>query len=264
MYFIIHSLQCNHKVPESQLTVHIIAHHHKVRNHMDVYKHLTSWVPLHMDWISVVGKDFLAEQKLHPEDFANNIVNPDIPMDELGLLITACMYHMHFGVVMNDHVWNMTDDNSGKVTKFNFMFCGDHRFLDTCTGNWNLPSPPLLLLDISRSEQQSPINHAGEEGQKMIQSTGNKFTVPLDLRNVNELASDKEIEEHETDSDDQKMEENHDKDSENPHMEETDHQKKDSEEIDHQKMDSEEIDHRRWNQMITRWILRIRKRTIRR
>ena len=89
MSFIIHSLQCNHKVPESQLTVHIIAHHRKVRNHIDVYRHLTSWVPLHMDWISVVGKDFITEQKLRPEDFANNIINPDIPMDELGLLITA-------------------------------------------------------------------------------------------------------------------------------------------------------------------------------
>ena len=200
------------------------------------------------------------------------------------------------------------------------MFCGDHRFLDTCTGNWNLSSPPSLLLDISRSEQQSPINLAGEEGQKIIQSTGNKFTVPLDLRNVNELASDKDIE-HETDSEDQKAEENHEKDSENQkmdiednkvdsgdqkaddnhekdsenqNMEKTDDQKMDIEDhkvdsadqkaeenhgkdTDDQKMDIEDnkvdsgdqkVDEnhekdskkaiRRWNQMITRCILRIR------
>ena len=171
---------------------------------MDVYRHLTSWVPLHMDWISVVGKDFIAEQKLRPEDYANNIINPDIPMDELGLLIIARMYHMHFGVVMNDHVWNTTDDNSAKVDKFKFMYCGDNRFLDTCTGNWNLPSPPSLLLDISRSEQLSPINLAGgEEGQKITQRTN--FVVPLDLRNLNEIETDKE---HETDSEDRKVDEN--------------------------------------------------------
>ena len=57
-------LQCMHKVPASQMMVHIIAHHSKIRNHLDIYKHLSDWVPAHIYWIRDVGKDFLGEQGL--------------------------------------------------------------------------------------------------------------------------------------------------------------------------------------------------------
>ena len=40
--------QCTHKVPVSQLTVHIIAHHRKLKNHLAVYDHLESLVPAHL------------------------------------------------------------------------------------------------------------------------------------------------------------------------------------------------------------------------
>ena len=68
-----------HKVPASQLMVHIIAHHRKIRNHLNIYKHLSDWVPAHMYWISDVSKKFLGEQGLRAEDFANNLISPKIP-----------------------------------------------------------------------------------------------------------------------------------------------------------------------------------------
>ena len=84
-------LQCTHKVPASQMTVHIIAHHRKIRNHLDIGKHLHDWVPAHLYWIHDVGKEFLGDQGLQPEDFANSLISPKIPLDELGLLVVACM-----------------------------------------------------------------------------------------------------------------------------------------------------------------------------
>ena len=53
-----------HKVPASQMTVQISAHHRKTQNHLDIYKHLSDWVPAHIYWIRDVGKDFLGEQGL--------------------------------------------------------------------------------------------------------------------------------------------------------------------------------------------------------
>ena len=73
------------------------------------------------------------ETGLKVEEFANNIISPKVPIDELGLLIIARMYHTHFGVVLKDRVWYTTDDNSSKCSKFLLVYQGGVSFSDTCT-----------------------------------------------------------------------------------------------------------------------------------
>ena len=150
--------QCTHKVPSSQLTVHIITHHQKIRNHLDVYEHLEGWVPGHLYWIQHVSREFLYEQGLKVEEYANNIISPHVPIDELGLLVIAHMYHTHFGVILNDRLWYTTDDNSGKYSKFHLLYQGGVYFSDTCTGNWNMPSPPAVVYVLDEHEQENAGN----------------------------------------------------------------------------------------------------------
>ena len=171
--------QCTHQVPASQMTVHIIAHHRKIRNHLDVYHYLVGWVPGHMYWIRDVGKDFLADQSMKPEQFANNIVSPKIPIDELGLLVIARMYHTHFGVILKDSVWCTTDDNSPKYCKFFIMYQGGVSFTDTVTGNWNMPSPPPLLLTLDDNEQAEAVNLVGAK----CPPSNIQPLLPLDMHN---------------------------------------------------------------------------------
>ena len=177
-------LQCMHKVPPSQLTVHIIAHHRKIRNHLNIYKHLRDWVPAHMYWISDVGKKFLGDQGLRAEDFANNLISPKIPLDELGLLVVARMYHTHFGVILKDRLWCTTDDNSSKYCKFFLMYQGGVSFVDTVTGNWDLPSPPSVLLTIDDDIQEEAVNLVGDKSHSQPAKTSQ--LLPLDMWNKHE------------------------------------------------------------------------------
>ena len=170
-----------HKVPALQMTVHIIAHHRKIRSHLDIYKHLTDWIPGHMCWIRDVGKDYLGEQGLRPEDFANNMISPKVPVDELGLLVIARMYHTHFGVILKDRIWTTTDDNSSKYCKFFLMYQGGVSFVDTVTGNWDLPSPPALLLTIDDEVQKEAVNLVGDKSK--LAPPQIDFMLPLDMRN---------------------------------------------------------------------------------
>ena len=189
-----------HKVPPSQLTVHIIAHHRKIRSHLDVYKHLQNWVPRHLYWIQHVGREILTEPSLKVEEFANNIISPKVPIDELDLLVIARMYHTHFGVVLKDRVWYTTDDNSSKCSKFLLVYQGGVSFSDTCTANWNLPSPPamILVLDEDTPPQQSPVNLV--TSPKPCETTASSVLMPLHMCNKNELEGDQKM-----DSDAQNM-----------------------------------------------------------
>ena len=175
--------QCTHKVPVSQRTVHIIAHHRKLKNHLAVYDHLQSWVPGHLYWIQHVGQEMLTETGLKVEEFANKIISPKVPIAELGFLVIARMYHTHFGVVLKDRVWYMTDDNTAVCSKFMLMYQGGVSFSDTCTGNWDHPSPPplILVLDEEQPQQKSPVNLARPHVQKATNNCASML--PLDMRN---------------------------------------------------------------------------------
>ena len=142
----------------------------------------------------------LTETGLKVEEFANNIISLKVPIDELGLLMIARMYHTHFGVVLKDRVWYTTEDNSSKCSKFLLVYQGGVSFSDTCTANWNLPLPPtvILVLDEDTPPQQSPVNLV--TSPKPCETTASSVLMPLDMRNKNELEGDQKM-----DSDAQNM-----------------------------------------------------------
>ena len=137
-----------------------------------------------MYWISDVGKKFLGDQGLRAEDFANNLISPKIPLDEFGLLVVAHMYHTHFGIILKDRLWCTTDDNSSKYCKFFLMYQGGVSFVDTVTGNWDLPSPPAVLLTINDDIQEEAVNLVGDKSHSQPAKTSQ--LLPLDMRNKHE------------------------------------------------------------------------------
>ena len=44
-------------------------------------------------WIASVGKLFIMKKGLDLSEYLDNLLLPKVPLDELGLLIMACMYH---------------------------------------------------------------------------------------------------------------------------------------------------------------------------
>ena len=147
-----------HKMQPTQTTAHIIAHHRKIKT-SQVFKHLTDWVPKHLDWIKAVGSRILQAKKIHVEDYANDITSGLVPFDELAILVVAQMYHIHIGVVLRDRVWYTSSTEKPKEYLLHLLFHGGVQNLDSCTGNWGYASPNhVVTLDITVSPQAQPIS----------------------------------------------------------------------------------------------------------
>ena len=65
------------------------------------------------------------------EDYVNDLQDLSTPIDQLGLLIIAQMYHRHFAVFMKDSVWSTHRDNSIENCTIYFAYNGGFSFLDT-------------------------------------------------------------------------------------------------------------------------------------
>ena len=150
--------QCLHKIQSTQTTAHIIAHHHKIKT-SQVFKHLTDWVPKHLDWIKSIGSKILNAKKLRVEDYAIDITSGLVPFDELAILVVARMYHIHIGIVLKDHVWYTSSAEKPEDCLFYLLFQGGVQYLDSCTGNWGYASPNhAVTVDITVSPQAQPMS----------------------------------------------------------------------------------------------------------
>ena len=84
-----------------------------------------------MTWIASVGENILSRKGLKIEDYVNNLQELATPIDQLGLLIIAQMYHRHFAVFMKDGVWSTCANNSIENCAIYFTYNGGSSFLDT-------------------------------------------------------------------------------------------------------------------------------------
>ena len=150
--------QCLHKIKSPQTTAHIIAHHRKIKT-LQVFKHLSDWVPQHLNWIKSVSRKILTAKGICVEDYANDITSGLVPLDELGILVVCIMYHIHVGVVLKDHVWYTSSAEKPDDCLFYLFFYGSVHYLDSCTGNWGYASPThSVTVDITESSQAEPMS----------------------------------------------------------------------------------------------------------
>ena len=97
-------------------------------------------------------------------DYIQNLEDMTIPLDQLGLLVYARMYHQHFAIVLRNSIWTTRWDNSYLKCDLTFAFCGGVLFIDTCTGPGKaLPSPPAILKEISAPGNEQPVNLSGRK-----------------------------------------------------------------------------------------------------
>ena len=84
-----------------------------------------------MTWIASVGENILSRKGLKIEDYVNDLQELATPIDQLGLLIIARMYHRNFAVFMKDGVWSTHANNSIENCAIYFTYNGGSSFLDT-------------------------------------------------------------------------------------------------------------------------------------
>ena len=83
---------------------------------------------------------------------------------------------------MKDRIWCTTDEDFTQYCKFFIMYQGGVSFTDTITGNWNLPSPPPMLLTLDDDEQVEAVNLVGQKSA--VQGLNVQPMLPLYMRNI--------------------------------------------------------------------------------
>ena len=67
------------------------------------------------DWIDKVSAPLLGFKKWSINDYLAEFLNPNMPLDEIGILLFSRMMHKHVVVFFNDLYWTTRSDND--ITK---------------------------------------------------------------------------------------------------------------------------------------------------
>ena len=141
-------LQCNHYIQPGQKTVHILSHHWCTRNlKLELFAWLNKWY--HINWIAKVGGDLLHKKGIKVEDYCNDLVELNFPLDTLELLVIACMFHNHIAIILKECIWTTQGKNDIDRHSIFLIYSGGINFCNTCTGR------PLFLSDHSMSDLEN-------------------------------------------------------------------------------------------------------------
>ena len=147
LIFVIFS-QCNHTIPTGQKTIHILSHYWQTQNlKSELYDWVNKWY--HINWIAKVGGEMLRKKGIKVEDYCNDLVELNFPLDTLGILIIARMYHRHIAIILKECIWTTQGSNDTDCCSIFLIFSGGVHFHDTCTGM------PSFLSDYSMSDLEN-------------------------------------------------------------------------------------------------------------
>ena len=112
---------------------------------------------------------FLSKKGLSVAEYLANLTSPKVPIDELGLLILARMYHGHVCVVMFDWFWTTGFNLVPMTCEYIFAYAGGVNFLATCnsaTVDTMKYSDFLKSVGVSREGQQKAIDLSVQHDDK--------------------------------------------------------------------------------------------------
>ena len=67
-----------------------------------------------------------------------NVVQPGVPLDEIGILLYAHMYKMHIAIILEGKYWTTNQDEALNHAKIYLIYCGHMQFFDTTRkGSWH-------------------------------------------------------------------------------------------------------------------------------
>ena len=110
-------LQCEaiEKLPEAQQTFAILADAFRVDIYQARIKLFPEFIVKKRDWIEKVASPLLSIKKRNIDDYLAEFLQPNMPLDEIGILLFSKMMHKHVVVFFNDLYWTTRSDND--ITK---------------------------------------------------------------------------------------------------------------------------------------------------
>ena len=127
------SLQLNRiaGIPEGQRTFAILAEAFEVDVYRARLEMFPTFVKKKIDWIRSVSSYLLGLKKRELDDYLAEFLKPDIPLDEIGILLFARMMHKHVCVYFNDIYWTTRVDHDTTKCDAFLIYRGKCSFVDT-------------------------------------------------------------------------------------------------------------------------------------
>ena len=94
-------LQCPHGSAEGEETLHLFSHYIP-RTEMQLCFYLTEWMDTHTMFVEKVGTHILSHKGITTENYIAMMSEIGQPLDEIGIILVARMYHIHVAIIQDD------------------------------------------------------------------------------------------------------------------------------------------------------------------
>ena len=85
---------------------------------------------VHRYFVERVGGDLLRRKGLDVEEYMYNVVQPQMPLDEIGILLYERMYKIHICVILEGKHWCKNWDEALNKAKIYMIYKGHMQFND--------------------------------------------------------------------------------------------------------------------------------------
>ena len=100
-------------------------------------KYLADWMKSHRYFVERASGYLIRRKGLTVEDYMYNVVQPHVPLDEIGVLLYARMYKIHVAVILERKYWTTNRDETLKRATLYLVYLGKMKFNDTTRkGSW--------------------------------------------------------------------------------------------------------------------------------
>ena len=81
--------------------MHILSHYVRA-DAAELHAKFPEWIQSHRTWVEAIAEPVLSRKGSNVDDYIDFIHKPGTPVDEIGLLNFAPMYHLHMCIIMED------------------------------------------------------------------------------------------------------------------------------------------------------------------
>ena len=84
---------------------------HVGRTYNQVHKELVSYIVKHKEYASQIGKIIWERKKMDFDGYVDTIALDQTPFDEIAIVLSVHMYHIHICIMMQGKYWTMRRDH---------------------------------------------------------------------------------------------------------------------------------------------------------
>ena len=105
-------LQCPHGTAEGEETLHLFSHYIPLSETQLCLYILKEWMDTHMTFVEKVGTHILSCKGITTDNYIAMMSEIGQPLDEIGIVLVARMYHIHIAIIQDNMYWTTRHDHN--------------------------------------------------------------------------------------------------------------------------------------------------------